>query len=357
MIGTGLIPDEYSLSTIINACTGLQDITQGRKIHGYLIKHGYTSDPFSSNALVDMYSKVGDFQDAKTVFDHIPNPDIVSWNAIIAGCVLHEFFNLGLELFLRMKRSGITPNMFTFSSVLKACSGLGLQDLGQQFHSVLIKSEIELDPFLCCGLIDIYSKCGEMEDAKRVYNMMPQKELTALNALLSGLSQNGNDIEALTLFAKNRKEIGFNERTLLAILNCSSSMQDVYISEQIHGLSLKTGFHSDPFVINTLIDSYAKCGHVERAKLVFDESEIADLAAFTSMISAYSQSGQGEEAIKIYLKMQDLELKPDSFIFSSLLNVSAILSTYEQGKQIHVHILKSGLLSDTFTANSLVNMG
>ncbi|KAK9064259.1 hypothetical protein SSX86_015639 [Deinandra increscens subsp. villosa] len=357
MVGSGLKPDEFSLSTIINACTGLRDINQGRKIHGYLMKHGYSSDPFSCNALVDMYSKVGDFEDAKAVFDQIINPDIVSWNAVIAGCVLHEYNDTALELLLKMRRSRIKPNMFTFSSVLKACSGLGLQDLGQQFHSVLIKSDIELDPFLCCGLIDIYSKCGDMEDAARVYNRMPEKELVALNALLCGYSQNNNDIEALSLFVKEHRDgVGFNETTLLAILNSAASLQVVKVSEQIHGLSLRTGFQSDPFVINSLVDCYAKCGHVGKAREVFDESHIADLATFTSLISAYAQSGQGEEAIKLYLRMQDLELKPDSFICSSLLNTSASLSAYEQGKQIHVHTLKFGLLSDTFTANSLVNM-
>ncbi|CAI9266247.1 unnamed protein product [Lactuca saligna] len=217
---TGFQNDVFVANTLVDlyAKCGLQDITQGRKIHGYLIKHGYTSDPFSSNALADMYSKVGDFEDAKTVFDHIPNPDIVSWNAIIAGCVLHEYYNLCLELFFKMKRSGITPNKFTYSSALKACSGLGLQDLGQQFHSFLIKSEIEFDLHLCCGLIDIYSKCGEMDDAQRVYDMMPKKELIALNALLSGHSENGNDIEALTLFAKHMDKIGFDETTLIKIL-------------------------------------------------------------------------------------------------------------------------------------------
>ncbi|KVH89504.1 pentatricopeptide repeat-containing protein At5g04780, mitochondrial-like [Cynara cardunculus var. scolymus] len=357
MVSSGIRPDEFSLSTIINACTGLHDVNQGKKIHGYLMKHGFSSDPFSCNALVDMYSKVGDFEDCKQVFEHIPNPDIVSWNAVIAGCVLHEFNNMALELLLKMRRSGITPNMFTFSSVLKACSGLGLQDLGQQFHSILIKSDIELDPFLCCGLIDIYSKCGEMDDATRVYDMMPEKQLIALNALLCGHSQNGNDLKALSIFAeKHREGIGFNETTLLAILNSAAGLQDVNVSEQVHGLSLKTGFQSDPFVVNSLIDSYAKCGHLEKATMVFDDSPIGDLATFTSLISAYVQSGQGEEAMKIYLKMQDLELKPDPFICSSLLNASASLSAYEQGKQIHVHTLKFGLLSDVFTANSLVNM-
>ncbi|KAI7753271.1 hypothetical protein M8C21_000193 [Ambrosia artemisiifolia] len=331
MVGSGLRPDEFSLSNIINACTGLRDVNEGRKIHGYLVKHGYSSDPFSCNALVDMYSKVGDFDDAKAVFDQIINPDIVSWNAVIAGCVLHEYNDTALELMVKMRRAGIKPNMFTFSSVLKACSGLSLQDLGQQFHSILIKSDIELDSFLCCGLIDIYSKCGEMEDAKRVYNMMPEKELIAFNALLCGHSHNDNDIEALSLFVEEYRDgVGFNETTLLAVLNSAAGLQVVNVSEQIHGLSLRTGFQSDPFVINSLIDSYAKCGSVEKARKVFDESPIADLATFTSLISAYSQSGQGEEAIKLYLIMQDLELKPDSFICSSLLNTSASLSAYEQ---------------------------
>nr|GEV94057.1 RNA-directed DNA polymerase, eukaryota [Tanacetum cinerariifolium] len=165
----------------------------------------------------------------------------------------------------------------------------GPQDLRPQFHSVLIKSDIELDPFLCCGLIDIYSKCGEINDATRVYDMMLEKELVALIALLCGYSQSNNDIRALSLFAeKHRDEIGVNETTLQAI----------YVTEQ--------------------------------GTLVFDESPVADLATFTSLISAYAQTGQGEEAIKLYLKMLDLELKPDSFICNSLINTAASLSDYEQ---------------------------
>ncbi|XP_071714713.1 pentatricopeptide repeat-containing protein At4g14850-like [Rutidosis leptorrhynchoides] len=357
MLSHGVRPDEYSLSTIIKACAGLGDVKQGRKIHGYLMKHGYSSDPFSCNALVDMYSKVGEFEDAKTVFDHIAKPDIVSWNALISGCVSHEYNDIALDLMVKMRKSGLTPNMFTFSSVLKACSGLGLHDLGQQFHTVLIKSDIELDPYLCCGIIEIYSKCGDMKDARRVYDMMPENELSALNALLNGYAQTGGEIEGLLLFKEKLKDgIEFNETTLLAILNISASLQVVNVSEQIHGLCLKSGFQNDPFVVNSLIDSYAKCGHVEKATMVFNESPVDDLASFTSLISAYAQAGQGEEAIKIYLKLQDLDLKPDPFICSSLLNTSANLSAYEQGKQIHVHTLKFGLLSDVFTANSLVNM-
>ncbi|KAL3522321.1 hypothetical protein ACH5RR_015155 [Cinchona calisaya] len=91
MVAIGIRPDEFSLSTIINACTGLGDIGQGRKIHGYLIKLGFDSDTFSLNALIDMYAKVGTFEDALAVFQEIGRPDIVSWDAVIAGCALHEY--------------------------------------------------------------------------------------------------------------------------------------------------------------------------------------------------------------------------------------------------------------------------
>lgn len=357
MVITGIRPDEFSLSTILNACTSLVDIGQGKKIHGYLMKLGYDSDPFSSNALVDMYAKLGDLRDAITVFEHIPLPDIVSWNAVIAGCVLHEYHDRALELLGQMKRSGICPNMFTLSSALKACSTLGLQKLGRQIHSSLIKMDVAMDPFVVVGLIDLYCKCGLMNEARIVYALMPSKDLIGLNAMIAGHSQNGDDFESLSLFSKMYKEgMGFNETTLLAVLNSAASSQAIKVSEQIHALSVKSGFQSDIYVVNSLIDAYGKSNCVEDAARIFEECPIEDLASFTSMITTYAQSGQGEEALKLYLKMQDLDLKPDSFVCSSLLNACANLSAYEQGKQIHVHILKFGFMSDIFTGNSLVNM-
>ncbi|KAA8519750.1 hypothetical protein F0562_014006 [Nyssa sinensis] len=357
MVSSGIQPDEYSLSSILNACTGLGDVGQGKKIHGHMIKLGYDSDPFSSNALVDMYAKVGGLQDAIAVFKEISESDIVSWNAIIAGCVLHEYHDWALQLFEQMKRTGIFPNMFTLSSALKACAGLGLQELGRQLHSSLLKMDIKLDPFASVGLIDMYCKCDLMEDARMVYDLMPEKDLIALNAMITGHSLNGEDVEALSLFAEMYKEgIGFNPTTLFTVLNSTASLQVVNVCGQVHALSVKSGVQSDIYVVNSLIDSYGKCSHVEDAARVFEECPFGDLASFTSMITTYTQYGQGEEALKLYLKLLDMELKPDPFVCSSLLNACANLSAYEQGKQIHVHILKLGFMSDVFAGNSLVNM-
>ncbi|KAI3454723.1 hypothetical protein Pfo_011386 [Paulownia fortunei] len=357
MIASGIRPDEFSLSTILNAATGLGDIGQGKKVHGYLIKLGYEGDPFSLNALVDMYAKAGDLRDAITVFGNIPEPDIVSWNAVIAGCVFHEYHDRALELLDQMKRSGIRPNMFTLSSALKACAALGVQELGKQFHAKLIKMEIMMDPFVSVGLIDMYSKCHLMKDAVMVYQLMPEKDLVAMNAMISGHTQNGEDREALTLFVGMYKQrMEFNQATLLAVLNAIADLEAVIVCKQIHALIVKSGYQADNFILNSLVDSYGKCSQVHDAARVFEECSIADLPSYTSIMTTYAQCGQGEEALKLYLKLLDMDFKPDSFVCSSLLNACANLSAYEQGKQIHVHVLKLGFMSDVFAGNSLVNM-
>ncbi|XP_052202225.1 pentatricopeptide repeat-containing protein At5g04780, mitochondrial-like [Diospyros lotus] len=357
MVFSGTSPDEYGLSSMLNACTGLGDINQGKRTHGHLIKLGYDSDPFSANALVDMYAKAGDLQDATAVFEEIAEPDIVSWNAVIAGCVLHEYHDWALELLRQMKMSGTCPNMFTLSSALKACAGLGLQKFGGQIHSVLVKMDVRLDPFVSVSLVDMYCKSDMLEEARMVYNMMQDEDLIALNAMISGYSKNTKDAEALDLFSERFKDgMGFDQTTLFTILNSIASLQATNICQQVHALSVKSGFQHDVYVVNSLIDAYGKSSNTEEAAKVFEECPFADLASFTSMITAYSQYGQGEEALKLYLKMQAMDLKPDPFVCSSLLNACANLSAYEQGKQIHVHILKFGFMSDVFAGNSLVNM-
>ncbi|RWR84783.1 pentatricopeptide repeat-containing protein [Cinnamomum micranthum f. kanehirae] len=318
MVVSGIKPNEFSLSTILNACTGSEDLRQGRRIHGYLIRLGHDSDSFSANALVDMYGKLGDLEDAMTVFEKIARPDIVLWSAVIAG--------------------------------------LEMKDLGRQINAHVIKTGFG-DLFVGVRLIDMYSKCNLTEDAKMIFESMPEQDMILWNSMICGYSQNGYDNDAIFLFSKMRKEgFSFNQTTLSAILKSAASMQVVSGSKQLHSLAEKSGYGFDIYVINSLVDAYGKCGCVEDARRVFEICPFGDVVSFSSMITAYSQHGQGEEATKPFCEMLDKELKPDGFVCSSLLNACANLSAYEQGKQIHVHVLKSGLMLDVFAGRALVNM-
>uniref|UniRef100_A0A7N0RBA6 DYW domain-containing protein n=1 Tax=Kalanchoe fedtschenkoi TaxID=63787 RepID=A0A7N0RBA6_KALFE len=356
MVSEGTRPNEFSLSSMLNACAGLEDDGEGRRIHGDLIKLGHSSDPFSANALIDMYAKVGLLEDAVAVFVSISHPDIVSWNSVIAGCVLHELHRTALELFLRMKRSRVAPNMFTLSSAFKACAALELGEMGRQLHCGLIKAWADVDSFLGVALVDMYVKCGLIDDAMALYSSLPD-DLVALNAVISGFSQLGADSQALNLFSKMfRNGVGFNQTTVFLILKCVAGLQAGKVCEQVHVLAVKSGSEHDSYVVNSLIDAYGKCSLVAEAAEVFEDSPVKDLASFTSLITAYAQNDLGEEALKMYVKMRGTGLEPDPFVCSALLNACAILSAFEQGKQVHVHALKFGFMSDTFAGNSLVNM-
>ncbi|KAK9152849.1 hypothetical protein Sjap_000329 [Stephania japonica] len=357
MILSGIKPDEFTLSNIVNACSSAGDYDQGRRVHGYLIRLGYDSDPFSANALVDMYAKLADIDAAIIVFKNIVPPDIVSWNAIIAGCVLHAYYDLAIELLVDMKCSEVKPNMFTFSSILKACASLEMKDLGMQIHSYSTKMNFGSDMYVNVGLIDMYSKCNLLKDARVLFNQTLNPDLIAWNALISGYSLKGDDKEVISIFSEMQKEGHFfNQTTLSTVLKSIASLQKVEMCNQVHVVALKSGLDSSVYVMNGLIDSYGKCGYVEDAARIFCSGSCEDVVSFTSMVTAYAQYGQGEEALKLFLQMLDQGLKPDPFACSSLLNACANLSAYEQGKQIHVHILKSGFMLDVFAGNALVNM-
>ncbi|GAB4826989.1 hypothetical protein Ancab_033870 [Ancistrocladus abbreviatus] len=357
MVSGGTKPNDFSLSSMLNACTSIGDCSLGRKFHGYLVKFGYEEDQYSANALLDMYAKVGDLGDSLIVFHNIKEPDIVAWNAIIAGCVLHEEHDLALELFDEMNSSGVHPNLFTLSSALKASAEMQLKEPGRQLHSMLMKKDTKADLFIGVGLIDMYSKFDSMEDAKMIFKSIPERDLISWNAMISGHSNNGEDEPALTVFAKMYREgVGFNQTTLSTVLKSAANLQNVNLCRQLHALSVKTGFQSDNYVLTGLVDSYGKCSYIEEAGKTFEERRIQDPVSFTSMITAYSQNGQGEEALKLFLGMKDMGLWPDEFVCSSVLNACANLSAYEQGKQVHVHVLKLGYASDIFAGNSLVNM-
>ncbi|KAL3523751.1 hypothetical protein ACH5RR_016585, partial [Cinchona calisaya] len=142
-----------------------------------------------------------------------------------------------------------------------------------------------LDAFLSVGHIDMYSKCG----------------LIAINAMISGYLQNAADREGLMLFVEMyTKGMGFDQTTLLAILKCAAGMQAVNTCKQVHTLSVKSGLQSDAFVTNCLIDSYGKYCQMDDAARIFEECTTINLPSFTSIISAYAQCGQGEEALKFY---------------------------------------------------------
>nr|KYP71546.1 Pentatricopeptide repeat-containing protein At2g33680 family [Cajanus cajan] len=191
---------EFALVGVINACSDVCAIVEGRQMHGYSLKLGYELQLYVLSALVDMYAKCGSIGDARKNFEFIQQRDVVLWTSIITGYVQNGDYEGALNLYGKMQMGGVIPNDLTMASVLKACSSLAALDQGKQMHGRIIKYGFSLEVPVGSALSAMYAKCGSLDDGYRIFWRMPARDVISWNAMISGLSQNGRGNEALELF-------------------------------------------------------------------------------------------------------------------------------------------------------------
>lgn len=202
----GMKPSEFTLVGVLSACGDTEALTQGKQVHGFLLKLGYDAHMYILTALADMYAKCGNMSDAQKGLDHLQDSDIVLWTSMISGYVQNGDNENALSLYCKMQLEGIIPNDLSMVSILKACSTLATLELGKQIHGQTVKFGFTLEAPLGSALTTMYTKCGSLEDGDRVFRRMPERDLVSWNSMISGLSHNGYGEKALELFEEMRLE-------------------------------------------------------------------------------------------------------------------------------------------------------
>ncbi|KAK6143509.1 hypothetical protein DH2020_023857 [Rehmannia glutinosa] len=204
--------DEMTLASVVSACASLCVVKEGRAIHARVVKFDkLCNDLVISNALVDMYAKCNMIKEARTMFSKMMERNVVSWNALIAGYTQNGDNEEALGLFLLLKKESIWPTHYTLGNLLNACANLADLKLGRQAHTHVLKQGFrfqhgpEPDVFVGNSLIDMYMKCGSVEDGNRVFRNMVERDGVSYNAMIVGYAQNGQATEALQLFKEMLK--------------------------------------------------------------------------------------------------------------------------------------------------------
>jgi pentatricopeptide repeat protein len=140
---------------------------------------------YVGTTLVSMYTKCARAADARMVFDEMPSRNVFSWNAMITGFAISGFCNEALVVYNQMKQAGTQPDNFNFPCVFKACAALGDLQQGRENHGYVIRSGFEFDVFVGSSLVDMYAKCGNLEDAHQVFDKMSQRDLVSWNVMIS----------------------------------------------------------------------------------------------------------------------------------------------------------------------------
>ncbi|XP_042507240.1 pentatricopeptide repeat-containing protein At3g26630, chloroplastic-like [Macadamia integrifolia] len=236
MMRQGVPPDKFTFPFVIKACLVSSRIDRGKEVHALAIKTGFSEDIFLQNNLMDLYFKCGDsnyarklfnkmhvrsvvtwttmvsglasageLEAARTTFELMPVRNVVSWTAMINAYARNQQPHEAFERFRRMQLDNVKPNEYTLVSLLIACTELGSLSLGSWLHDFVLKNGFELGVFLGTALVDMYSKCGSLDDAKKVFNKMQHKSIATWNSMITSLGVHGKGEEALSVFAEMEK--------------------------------------------------------------------------------------------------------------------------------------------------------
>ena len=264
----------------------------------------------------------------------------------------------GLYVLDLIQRGALVPDYNLYSKLLKECTRLGMVEQGRIIHAHLIDSHF-LDDHLVLRntIINMYAKCGCLDDARRLFDEMPTKDMVTWTALITGYSQNDRPRDALLLFPQMLR-LGFqpNHFTLSSLLKASGLEHCLDPGTQIHAFCLKYGYQSNIYVGSALVDMYTRCCHMDAALLVFDGMSTKTEVPWNALISGHARKGEGEHALRLFWKMQRENFQPTHFTYSSVFSACASIGALEQGKWVHAHMIKSGLKLIAFIGNTLLDM-
>ncbi|CAN6470407.1 unnamed protein product [Victoria cruziana] len=220
---SGIQLDGIALVRVLSVCSQLSDSRVGRSVHNYIELRGLTKNVFVATALIDMYSKCGKIDEARKVFDQMPDRDGVSWSALICGYSQNCQPKEALQLFSEMLQENVKADSYTTVGVLSACAQLGTLGLGKRIHNLINKDDLLGNPVLGTSVIDMYLKCGSPHQAWEVFEEMKEKDIIVWNVILYGLAMNGCAKASLSLFSRMEKLcIQPDDNTLIGLLyGCS----------------------------------------------------------------------------------------------------------------------------------------
>ncbi|XP_057847935.1 pentatricopeptide repeat-containing protein At3g26782, mitochondrial [Cryptomeria japonica] len=354
---TGVQPDLFTFASILPVCTKMGSLELGMEIHQRITESGFLSDDVVVTSLIDMYAKCGSINKAHELFDKMPRRDAVSWNAIIGGYNQNGLPEKAMEVFKNMEIAAVNPTSGTFASILPACAKLGNLAQGMEIHARVIESGFLSDVVVRNSLIALYSKCGSIRKAYELFDKMAQQDAVSWTTIIAGYVQNGLVGKALDVF----KQMQFQgvmaiSATFASVLRACAKMGALNLGMEIHKKIIETEFLSDDVVVTALVDVYAKCGSMRKARELFERMPQQDLVSWTAIISGYVQNGLVEKALDFFKQMQFARVKPDASTLASILPACAKLGALDQGIEIHLKIIENGYLSDVVVANALIDM-
>ncbi|XP_023755719.1 pentatricopeptide repeat-containing protein At3g21470 [Lactuca sativa] len=372
------------LPLVFKACAILSLTNYGKSLHSESIKAGLLSDVVVGTSMVNMYAKCCNAIDARKVFDEMPVKNVVTWNAMIGGYMKNRETQPALRLFNKMSdrtsvswiemitgyaRTGDTmmarsffdqvpfplKNVMTWTVMVDGYASNGDMKAAKKVFEAMPERNF----FVWSSMVSGYFKKGDVESGETIFNRIPFRNLVNWNSLISGYSQNGLCEKALEAFAKMESD-GFepDEVSFASALSACAQLGSLKTGKDLHDMIIQKRIKVNIFILNSLVDMYAKCGDLMNARLIFEdmmESERND-SCWNAMISGFSIHGHCREALEFFDRMEKSKVTPNEITFLSVLSACAHAGFVEEGLEIFDKMGKYGLVANVKHYGCLVDI-
>ncbi|KAI9194351.1 hypothetical protein LWI28_005261 [Acer negundo] len=387
MLSESVTPLNFTIASVLKALAREKRVKEGKGIYGFVLKSGFSFDLIVQNSVLDLFMRCGETDFARWAFDEMDEKDVVSWNTMVSGYGNNGRVDIARKLFDKMTERNVVswtslingyiksgnmvearalfdrmPNKDLASRNVMVSGYLDAGDLvgaryvfevmpfrGIETWNIMISGfckagEIEIAEELFnrmpdrnvvswTTIMDGYIKSGNVDRARSLFDQMPKKNLISWSIMIGGYAKNGQPRNALELY-KSFKEQGIkpDETFILGIISACSQLGILDTAESIiHDFS-ELSFFPNLRAVNSLIDMYAKCGSIERAKQVFEMAHQKDLLCYSTMIAAFANNGLGQDAISLFGEMQRANIIPDGVAFLGVLTACNHGGLVNEGK-------------------------
>ncbi|KAH7424543.1 hypothetical protein KP509_11G013300 [Ceratopteris richardii] len=353
----GYLVDNISITNTLQACVNACALEEGMRIHDYILKIAIETGRMVVNTLIDFYAKCYSLDEACAVFDTFPNKDVVTWNAMLSGCVHCGHADFALKLFASMYHKLLQPDASTYSQVIKACGYLGVPIEGFLVHLDVLHSNHVLNPLVGNALVDMYCKLSLIDEACKLFELLPNKNIVAWNSIIAGQAQQGLTLSAIQTFERMDHEGPLPDAvTFQCALRACGMLCAAYEGRLIHNQIIACRLESDTSVANTLLDAYVKCGRLSEAQCIFASLKNKNLVSYNAMIAGLSRLDDGQEVFNLFEKLQLAGIQPDEFTYSSIIKACSNREMINEGQLFHIEVVKLGLDSNPVINSSLLDM-
>ncbi|CAF1986316.1 unnamed protein product [Brassica napus] len=302
-------PNEQTFASAFAACASLSRLVWGEQLHDNVISLGLGDYLSVSNSMMNMYSTCGELNSASVLFRGMRCRDIISWSTIIGGYSQAGFAEEGFEYFSWMRRSGTKPTDFALASLLSVSGNMAVLEQGRQVHALALYLGLEQSPTVRSALINMYSKCGSIVEASKVFKETERgADIVALTAMINRYAEHGKSKEAIDLFEKSLK-VGFrpDDVSFISVLTACS-----------HSGLLGLGFH----YFNLMQDKYNMSPAKEH---------------YGCMVDLLCRAGRLSEAEKM---IDEMPCEKDDVVWTTLLRACTAKRDVERGRRAAERVLE-----------------